>query len=76
MVHIGGAFPPSIIQPGGNWRAKYTSRYHPSSIQDMTVKYLNPNSKRLCKGQGAIPPWVQEMKDSGKLKRLSVELSK
>ena len=76
MVHIGGAFPPSIIQPGAGWRADYTTRYRPECIQDMTVKYLNPNSKRLCKGQGAIPPWVQAFKDSGRLKKLSVELSR
>ena len=75
MVHVGGAFPPSIIQPGANWRADYTTRYRPEAIVEMTVKYLNPQSKRLCKGAEAIPPWVQEMKDSGKLKKLSVELA-
>ena len=57
-------------------KADYTTRYRPECIQDMTVKYLNPNSKRLAKGEGAVPPWVQQMKDSGRLKRLSVELAK
>ena len=42
----------------------------------MMVKYTNPSSKRLFKGPKAIPPWVQEMKDSGKLKKLEVELSR
>ena len=76
MIHVGGSFPPSVIQPGANWRADYTTRYRPECITEMTVKYVNPNSKRLAKGPGAIPPWVQNMKDSGRLKRLSVELSK
>ena len=48
----------------------------PEAIIEMTVKYVNPNSKRLCKGEGAVPPWVQQMKESGALKRLSNELSK
>lgn len=42
----------------------------------MIVKYVNPNSKRLAKGDGAVPPWVQAMKDSGALKKLAAELSK
>ena len=75
-VSIGGAFPPHIIQPGSHWRADYTSRYRPEAVMDMTVSYTNPHSKRLFKGPKAIPPMVQEMKDSGRLKRLSVELSR
>jgi len=76
MVHVGGAFPPGIIQPGSNWRADYTTRYRPECLQEMIVKYVNPNSKRLAKGDGAVPPWVQAMKDSGALKKLAAELSK
>jgi len=76
MVQVGGAFPPNIIQPGSNWRADYVSRYRPECITEMTVKYVNPNSKRLHKGPAAIPPRVQELKDSGRLKRLSVELGR
>lgn len=76
MVHVGGAFPPNIIQPGNNWRADPTTRYRPESITEMTVKYVNPNSKRLFKGEGAVPPFIQQMKSSGQLKRLAVELGK
>ena len=76
MVQVGGAFPPNLIQPGNHWRAEYTTRYIPSVIVEMMVKYTNPSSKRLFKGPKAIPPWVQEMKDSGKLKKLEVELSR
>ena len=76
MVHTGGAFSMSMIQPGSNWRADYTTRYRPESILQQTVQYVNPNAKRLFKGEGAIPEWIQQMKDSGRLKRLSVELAK
>lgn len=76
MVQVGGAFPPSFVLPGANWRADFTTRYRPERITEMTLKYIDPRSKRLHKGAGAIPPWVQEMKDSGKLKKLAVELER
>ena len=61
-VMLQSAWQPELLKPAKGWHADPVSRYKNGALLDTMRLYTSLTSKRLFKGEGAVPPRLTALK--------------